>query len=481
MNSEVSSSAPTRAATSSYVSTRGGARDVSFNQVLLESLAPDGGLYAPTAWPRFDVGELTRHATAPFTDIAFGVMREFVGAAFSDARLRACIDETYAGFDHPAVAPLTQLDAGLFVLELYHGPTLAFKDVAMQLIARLISEALAQSGEKLLLLTATSGDTGAAAARAFAGAPGVALGVLHPHERVSPLQRRQMTTTGADNVLNIAVDGDFDACQRLMRGLLADKELRAGRLVSSVNSINWGRLCAQAPYYFSTIAALGAGGGPVRFVVPTGNFGDAFAGWAARRMGAEGVRLLAAVNDNDALAHALNTGEYARKPAVETASVSMDVQAPSNLERLIFEASGRNGEETRALFSAFETEGRTALPDALLHALRREVDAVSIVQSQADAAMRSTYERTGFLACPHTAVALAAAARAPFLEGPTVILSTAHPAKFPDAVFAGAGVHPQTPQALTALGELTETFERAPADAETVAKRLRAFAGERLG
>ncbi|MCG8441545.1 MAG: threonine synthase, partial [Caulobacterales bacterium] len=354
-----------------YVSTRGGVEDASFARVLLEGLAPDGGLYVPADWPRAP----SAAGAIPYAELTTQVLSAFVGESLSPEEIRAAAEADAASFSHDAVTPLVQLAPNLWLLELFHGPTLAFKDCAMQLVAPLTAAALGHAGEELLLLTATSGDTGAAAVRAFAGAPRVRLAVLHPKGRVSDVQRRQMTTTDADNILNLCVHGDFDDCQRMVKALLADPDLRAGRRVSSVNSINWGRVVGQIPYYLAAAAPFQTG---ARFVVPTGNFGDAFAGWAAKAMGAGVVSLTAAVNQNDALARALDEGRYARRPAAPTASVSMDVQAPSNFERLIFEASGRDAIATRALFDTFAADGDVALPEHLLAALRAEVSAVSI-------------------------------------------------------------------------------------------------------
>jgi threonine synthase len=309
-----------------YLSTRGRAPEVGFAEALLRGMAPDGGLYLPTRWPERSADEIARLQSLPYPELAYAILRLFVGDNLPDAALTSAA-ERMAAFDSLEVTPCVELEPGLWLLELFHGPTAAFKDLAMQMMAPLTEAALAQRDESLLLLTATSGDTGAAAVRAFAGSQRIRLVVLHPLDRVSPVQRRQMTTSGADNVLNLAVRGDFDDCQRLVKALLADEGLREGQRLSSVNSINWGRLVGQIPYY---LAAARATGGAPRFVVPTGNFGDAFAGWAASRIGLKTGRFTAAVNANDALARALNSGRYERRAATPTASDSMDVQAPSN-------------------------------------------------------------------------------------------------------------------------------------------------------
>jgi threonine synthase len=425
-----------------YISTRGGGAPVDFAEALLNGIAPDGGLYAPQAWPTLSDAELAGLAGRPYAEVAFDVLSRFVGDALPGAVLRAAVDR-YAAFDDPAVVPLVELEPGLFLLELFHGPTAAFKDLAMQLMAVLVEAALEARGERMLLLTATSGDTGAAAVRAFSGSERIRLVVLHPLDRVSPVQRRQMTMMAGVNVLNLAVEGDFDDCQGLVKGLLADATLAARTRVSSVNSINWGRLAGQVPYYLTAAAAAG-GGKPVDFVVPTGNFGDAFAGWAARRMGGPVGRLVAAVNANDALAVALNQGRYARRQAVATASVSMDVQAPSNFERLVFEASGRDADGTRELFARFAREGAVTIEPGLLGALRAEVSAVSVDEAGTAAEIVRAYEAYGRVICPHTAVALAAARR-DRTEAPTVVLATAHPGKFHQSIADVLNLDPQLP------------------------------------
>lgn len=432
---------------SRYLSTRGGVADAGFDEVLLNGLAPDGGLYLPHDWPTF-APEL---GNRPYAEIATQVLRAFAGDALSDAALVAAAQTVASRFDHPDATPLVELGPDLWLMELFHGPTMAFKDCAMQLMAPLLDAALAKTGERLLLLTATSGDTGAAAVRAFAGADRVELAVLHPKGRVSPVQRLQMTTTDAPNVLNLAVESDFDDCQRMVKALLGDPSIRAGRRVSSVNSINWGRLAGQVPYYLRAAAKLARPDGPVRFVVPTGNLGDAFAGWAAKASGAPIAPLTAAVNSNDALARAINEGRYVRRAAVATASVSMDVQAPSNFERLVFEATGRDADQTRAFFETFAKEGAVDIAPGLLAALRAEVSAFAVDEAETAAEIARTLKKTGRFVCPHTAVALAAARRLPADGGPIVALATAHPAKFPESVAAAAGAPPPTPDAIAAL------------------------------
>lgn len=439
-----------------YVSTRGSSPEVDFVGALLAGVAPDGGLYVPARWPDLSAPLAASGGTA---ELASAILTPFVGEALEAGVVDRATARLTDQFLHPETTPLVELEPGLFVLELFHGPTAAFKDYAMQMAAVLAEAALAKRGERLLLVTATSGDTGAAAVRAFGGLDRIELVVLHPLGRVSPVQRLQMTTTGSSNVLNLAVRGDFDDCQRLVKGLLAHRALTAGRRVSSVNSINWARLAGQIPYYAGAARALGGSAPKATYVVPTGNFGDAFAGWAARRMGLPMGGLVAATNRNDALVRALETGVYERAQAVPTASVSMDVQAPSNFERLVFEASGRDSALTRGLFEDFARHGRMTLPGDLLTALRREVSAVSVSEAETAAEIARTWAGAGRVICPHTAVALHVARRLDRSAGPVVALSTAHPAKFPEAVEAALGSAPERPPQLEGLEGRSEVFE----------------------
>jgi threonine synthase len=447
-----------------YVSTRGASPEVDFAGALLTGVAPDGGLYVPTFWPRLPEPA----AAAATAERASAILAPFVGDALPPGTLDRATRRLADQFGPPETTPLVELEPGLFLLELFHGPTAAFKDYAMQMAAVLAEAALSERGERLLLVTATSGDTGAAAVRAFGGVDRIDLVVLHPLGRVSPVQRLQMTTSGAANVLNLAVRGDFDDCQRLVKGLLAHRGLTEGRRVSSVNSINWARLAGQIPYYASAARALGDAAPGATYVVPTGNFGDAFAGWAARRMGLPMAGLVAATNRNDALVRALETGVYARSQAVPTASVSMDVQAPSNFERLVFEASGRDSALTRGLFEDFSRHGRVVLPPELLAALRREVSAVSVSETETGQEIARTHAETGRVICPHTAVALHAARRLDRSAGPVVALSTAHPAKFPEAVEAALGFAPQRPPQLEGLEGRPEVFDTVESSLDAV-------------
>ncbi len=437
-----------------YIGTRGFVGDKTFAGALLDGLAPDGGLYVPAAWPTPDF-DLNAAASGDYGALTEKLLNLFgVDGLGADAVKRAA-ERTKAAFLRDGQVPLTQLDDDLWLLELWHGPTLAFKDMAMQMMAPLTDAALAQTNQTLTLVTATSGDTGAAAVRAFAGSERVRLVVFHPLGRVSPVQRLQMTTVEADNVLNIGVAGDFDDCQRIVKRLLGHAGLKERGLISSVNSINWGRLLGQVPYYLAAAAASGAR--HPEFVVPTGNFGDAFAGWAGRRIGGNVGHLHAAVNSNDALAEVINDGRYVRRPAVETASVSMDVQAPSNFERLVFEASGRDAATTKAFFETYGAIGAADVSADLQYALRAEVSASSIDETKTAEAIRHAWDAYGQVICPHTAVALAAALERRSGK-PQIVLATAHPAKFPDFVGKALGFTPEVPEAIQKLHGLKETI-----------------------
>lgn len=442
-----------------YISTRGGIEAASFEDCLLRGLAADGGLYMPQSWPALPQSD----ASIPYAERLITTLSQFgAGPISSLAPLAA---RALAGFRHPDIAPLRQLDADLYLLELFHGPTAAFKDLAMQAIAQVLDEVLARRDEHLLLLTATSGDTGAAAVQAFAGSRRVRLMTLHPKGKISPVQRRQMTTCAAPNIVNLAIAGDFDDCQRVVKALLGQVRARDGWRISSVNSINWGRLAAQIPYFLHASACME--NKAARFIVPTGNFGDAFSGWAARACGARIGSLVAAVNRNDSLAQTFASGIMRHQKTIATPSVSMDVQAPSNLERLVFEAAGRDSVPVCAAFEALAADGRAALPQPIVHRLRMEMQAVSINDDAAAEAMLHAYQVYGEMVCPHTAVGLAAA-RARGVDGPTIVLATAHPAKFPDSIMQVLGVVPALPLALQGMEGLPEIAHDCRADVEEV-------------
>ena len=465
-----------------YVSTRGAAPPAGFADVLLSGLAPDGGLYVPQTWPTLSRDEIADFAGRPYAEVAGAVMARFAGEAFTPEALHEMAADAYATFAHPAVAPLKQLDPGLWMLELHHGPTLAFKDVAMQLLARLYDAVLSDTGRTLTIVCATSGDTGGAAVEAFRGARHARIVVLFPHERISEVQRRFMTTTCDANVRVVALDGTFDDCQAIVKALFADEALRREVDLSGVNSINWARIAAQAVYFCTSAAALGAPDRPVRFVVPTGNFGDAFSAFAAQRLGAPIERIVAATNSNDILARALETGRYVRGEVHATQSPAMDIQIASNFERLYFESSRREAVETARAFRAFAKTGQLDLPPSSLEMMRELFSGCRIGESETTATILSTLNETGELVDPHTAVAIAAARKAAIgvrqgrEAAPTVVLSTAHPAKFPDAVRAATGREPESHARSRGLAERPERIDRLPAKTAAVAAYVRAFA-----
>ncbi|RTL52575.1 MAG: threonine synthase [Bradyrhizobiaceae bacterium] len=436
----------------SYISTRGEAPKLGFCDVMLTGLARDGGLYVPEDWPVFSHQTIANFQGRPYWEVAVEVIRPFVAGEISDTDLGRMANEAYATFRHPAVVPLRQSGANQFVLELFHGPTLAFKDVAMQLLARLMDHVLAKRNERTTIVVATSGDTGGAAVDAFSGLNNVDLVVLFPNGRISDVQRRMMTTTGAVNVHALAVEGTFDDCQAIVKGLFNHHAFRDSVSLSGVNSINWARIVAQTVYYFTSAVALGAPLRQIDFTVPTGNFGDIFAGYVAKRMGLPVRRLRIAANVNDILARTLKTGVYEVREVRATQSPSMDIQVSSNFERLLFEASNRDSTLVRSLMASLSQSGRFVLPDALLAAIRADFDAGRADETECVCAIRAAWREAGDLIDPHTAVALAVAERDNAdSKVPDVVLSTAHAAKFPDAVEAACGVRPQLPVWLDGL------------------------------
>ena len=434
-----------------FISTRGEAPKASFADVLLAGLAPDGGLYMPESWPRLDGA---RFKGTRYQDAALAVLSQFAGESFTAAELKEDIEAAYAGFDAPAIAPLSDLGGGEYLLELFHGPTFAFKDIALQVLGRLFARALKARGGKATIVAATSGDTGSAAIAALGGLPNIEVFVLHPKGRISEVQRRQMTTSPHGNVHNIALEGSFDDAQALVKGLFAEKAFAAEIGLTAVNSINFVRIAAQAVYYFTASAAVG---GPVNFIVPTGNFGDIFAGEAAARMGLETGRLVIATNENDIMARALNEGVYASGAAHHTLSPSMDIQVASNFERALFEASGRDAGWTAKAMADFSRDRKLALPEKVLTSLRARYSAFAVNDAETLATIKRVHAASGRILDPHTAVAAAASARAGLK--PAVILSTAHPAKFPDAVTRAIGAAPPVPASLAALEKMPEKLD----------------------
>jgi threonine synthase len=455
-----------------YISTRGGAPAVDFTEALLAGLAPDGGLYVPETWPTLTREEIAEFAGQPYAAVAATVLKRFAGDALDEAACADAAAEAYATFSHKAVAPLTQLGPDLWLLELFHGPTLAFKDVAMQLLARLYDRALAERGRKLTIVCATSGDTGGAAVEAFRGSPHIDLVVLFPHGRISEVQRHFMTAAPEANVRCVAIDGTFDDCQAIVKAMFADRAFAAEVDLSGVNSINWARIVAQSVYYFTSAVALGAPDRLVDFIVPTGNFGDAFAGYVAKRMGLPVAKITVATNANDILARAIQTGRYAKEGGViATQSPAMDIQVASNFERLNFEAMDRDPAETRRAFEGFAATGALDLPDHARSEIAALFDAAATGESETAATMAEVYRTTSMLIDPHTAVAVHAAKHR---KGPTIVLSTAHPAKFPEAVETATGQRPALPTRVGDLFARPERIARLPADLTAVKAFVRA-------
>lgn len=458
-----------------YVSTRGQAPAVGFTDAVLGGLAPDGGLYVPETWPTFSPAEIAAFAGQSYAQVAAAVLGKFAGDEIPPAELSAMCEEAYATFSHKAVVPMVQIGPQTFIAELFHGPSLAFKDVAMQILARLYDHVLGQQRRSQTILCATSGDTGGAAVEAFRGARNVRVVAMFPEGRISEVQRRFMTTTGEANVACVSVQGTFDDCQAILKDAFQDKALRQAVDLAAVNSINFARIAAQAVYYFTTAAALGAPDRPVNFVVPSGNFGDAFAGFVALKMGLPIKRIVVATNSNDILARAFAGGRYARGTVEATLSPAMDIQSASNFERLYFEGVQRHGDETARAFDAFGKTGVIDIPPGALAAMQAVFTGVAIGEDETVKTIVSMLNETGQLIDPHTAVAVAAL-RHVDLEGPTVVLSTAHPAKFPEDVAKASGVTPQPPRGAADLAGRKERFDRLPAEADTIKAYVRAFA-----
>ncbi len=457
-----------------YISTRGAAPALGFADALLTGLARDGGLYAPATLPLRSADAVRALRGVAYPEAAVRVMTPFVGGDFGAAELRAMTEDAYAGFRHAAIAPLVQIESNLFALELFHGPTLAFKDFAMQWLGRAMNAALAERGARATILGATSGDTGAAAIEAFGGQSQTDVYILYPHGRVSDVQRRQMTTAGKRNVHALAIEGTFDDCQRIVKDLFGDLALRDELRLSGVNSINWARILAQIVYYFVAAVALGAPDRPVSFSVPTGNFGDVLAGYYAKRMGLPIERLMVATNENDILARAMASGRYEPRGVKTTQSPSMDIQVSSNFERLLFEASDRRPETVRSLMTDFATDGSYEIPPPALERIRADFTAERVDEAGCAAEMGRVYRDSGLVVDPHSAVGIAAARRLTALSPatPVVAVATAHPAKFPDAVERATGVRVPLPSHLADLMDREETIVVLPNDCDVVADYL---------
>ncbi|MFO7477724.1 MAG: threonine synthase [Methyloceanibacter sp.] len=460
-----------------FVSTRGEAPALSFEGALLTALARDGGLYMPKAWPRLERADIAALAGLDYADAAYRLMRPFLEGDPCLPDLETVLEEAYGSFHHPAVAPLRQIAPNSFILELFHGPTLAFKDLAMQVVARLMNRALLRKGVHATVVGATSGDTGAAAIEAFRGLEAIDIFILHPKGRISDVQRRQMTTVTEANVHNIAVEGTFDDCQTLVKALFGDAPLRDRLALTGINSINFARILAQIPYYFTAGVSLGAPHRPVAFTVPTGNFGDIFAGYAARAMGLPVARLVIATNLNDSLPRVLGSGLYEPKGVIATSSPSMDIQLASNFERLLFELAGRDAARVRSLMQNLRESGAFRLSEIELAGLRELFAAHSIGEHETEMTIRGLMEETGVIADPHTAVAVAAArAESALGPWPMVVLSTAHPAKFPEAVERACGRLPEQPERLRLRLGQHERCAALPNDYAAVADFIAAHA-----
>lgn len=447
-----------------YVSTRANAPHLSFAEAMLTGLARDGGLYVPAEIPQMTTQDIRALQGLSFEETAFRVMRPFVQGSFDDDTFGALIEKAYAGFGHGARAPMVQLAPNHWLLELFHGPTLAFKDFAMQLIGQLFQHELGRRGARVTIVGATSGDTGSAAIEAFRGLDAVDVFILYPHGRVSEVQRRQMTTPSEANVHALAIEGHFDDAQARLKDMFNHFEFRDRVKLAGVNSINWARVLAQVVYYFSAAASLGAPDRRVSFTVPTGNFGDIFAGYIARRMGLPIDRLQIATNQNDILHRCLSTGAYTKGAVVPSISPSMDIQVSSNFERALFDAYGRDGGAVAQLMDELKTGTGFHVSQGALESLRDIFGSGRASEAETSATIREALATMGELLCPHSAVGVKVANEARDPAVPMVTLATAHPAKFPDAVEAATGIRPPLPNRMADLYERSERVTRVPND-----------------
>ncbi|OWU67128.1 threonine synthase [Roseovarius sp. 22II1-1F6A] len=455
-----------------YISTRGKAPVLSFEEAMLTGLARDGGLYLPETIPTMTEDEIAALAGLPYEEVAFRVMWPYVGESFAEEEFRGIIARAYAEFGHVARAPLKQLAPNHFLLELFHGPTLAFKDFAMQLIGQLFEAALKRRGDRVTIVGATSGDTGSAAIEAFRGLDAVDVFILYPHGRVSEVQRRQMTTPSESNVHALALDGHFDDCQAAVKDMFNDFDFRDSVGLAGVNSINWARVLAQVVYYFTAAVALGAPGRKVSFTVPTGNFGDIFAGYIARRMGLPIEHLVIATNQNDILHRAITTGAYKTDGVSPSISPSMDIQVSSNFERALFYAYDGDGAAVAALMDELKSEGGFAISQGALESLRETFASGRVSEEETSATIARLRAETGEILCPHSAVGVHVAEQH-LGATPMVTLATAHPAKFPDAVEAATGIRPPLPNRMADLYERDERVTRIANDLGAIEDLIR--------
>ena len=452
-----------------YVSTRGGVPKVSFDEVLLTGLAGDGGLYVPEKWPKIDLKKIGRSGEVSYAEVAAHVLKPFVKGSVIESELFEITDTAYSGFGDPAVAPLVELAPNEWLLELFHGPTLSFKDYALQVVGPMLERVLTARGASVTIVVATSGDTGSAAIEACKGRDAMSIFILHPKNRISDVQRRQMTTVTANNVFNIAVDGTFDDCQNLVKGLFSNKRVRDELQLSAVNSINWARIIAQSVYYVSTSLVLGGPEKPAVYSVPTGNFGNVYAGYTAHRIGVPVEFFVVGSNSNDILTRYFETGVMTAADVVPTLSPAMDIQISSNFERLLFEAYGRNSATVAGLMTSFGKDGQYIVADEARSFIDRLFLGCRLDDNGTLTAMRRIYEETGKLVDPHTAVGIVCGRQ--FSVQPTmprVTIATAHPAKFPDAVKSATGVKPDLPDTLSDLFERSETYVCLPNDIDVI-------------
>ncbi len=455
-----------------YISTRGTAPALTFEEAMLTGLARDGGLYVPETIPQLSHDDIAAMAGQSYEEVAFTVMRPFIGDTFTDAEFRDLIAKAYVNFGHTSRAPLKELAPNHFLLELFHGPTLAFKDFAMQLIGRMFQLALGRKGERVTIVGATSGDTGSAAIEAFRGLDNVDVVILYPHGRVSEVQRRQMTTPAESNVHALAVDGDFDDCQARLKDMFNDFEFRDGVKLAGVNSINWGRVLAQVVYYFSSAVSLGAPERKVSFTVPTGNFGDIFAGYIAKKMGLPIDQLVVATNQNDILHRCLSGHGYHKDTVHPSISPSMDIQVSSNFERALFDAYDRDGSAVAQLMAELG-EGGFDVSQGAAQVLSEHYVSGRASEEETSATIAETLANSAELLCPHSAIGVKVAEELRDPKTPMVTLATAHPAKFPDAVEAATGIRPPLPARMADLFERPERLTRVPNDLDALKAQIK--------
>lgn len=451
-----------------YVSTRGLAPTLDFEGVTLTGLANDGGLYVPETWPKISHQQQIQYASYDYVDLATAILSHFTGDSLDDDKLRSLASQAYSSFQHEAVAPIKQLQHQLYFMELFHGPTLAFKDCALQLLGQLFAHFLEKNQQTCTIVGATSGDTGSAAIAGVSGIPRVQLYMLHPHGRVSEVQRKQMTTVHAPNIHNIALDGNFDDCQNLVKAMFNDAAFREQHHLSAVNSINWARIAAQVVYYFRAAFALGAPYREINFAVPTGNFGNILAGYVAKQMGLPIKRLIIGSNVNDILTRFVQTGSMQSRDVVSTLTPSMDIQISSNFERYLFELTGRDSALITQYMEAFKRSGEFTVDAHVVEKMRQEMGAYRFTDEQINQEIATLYEQTGEIIDPHSAIGIAAARQELDASTPTVVLGTAHPAKFPDAIENAIGIRPELPTHVAHIMHNDEYVTELANDLQTV-------------